>query len=144
MGKRKMKRANLKGSTAINRKASEDYLLKNGNREEVTERGSGLQYEMLEEGDGGFVEYGSTITVNQKISLVDGTVISDTFKSGEPDTFVLKDAIKGYHEGLLLMNVGDRYRFSIPHELAWNKKGTSTVGPYSTIIIECQILSIDG
>ncbi len=143
MGRGKPRITNQKGSSAINRIAGEKYLLKNQNREEVTVQGSGLQFEVVESGDGGFVEYGSTLTVNQKITLVDGTVVDDTFKSGTPEVFKLKDAIKGYHEGLLLMSVGDRYRFAIPSELAWNKRGTKVIPPSSVILIDCTLISVD-
>jgi len=57
--------------------------------------------------------------------------------------FKLKDAIKGYHEGLLLMSVGDRYRFAIPTELAWNKRGTKVIPPSSVILIDCTLISVD-
>ena len=143
MGRGKPRKTNQKGSAAINRKASDNYLDKNATREEVTVLGTGLQYEVIEKGDGVFVEYGSMITVDQRVMLVDGAVISDTYKTGIPETFKLKDAIKGYHDGLLLMSVGDIYKFSIPYELAWNKRGTKVVPPFSAIIIECKLLSIE-
>lgn len=141
MGRHKPPMKNHKGSAAINRKSAEDYLKKNGNRPEVITKGSGLQYEILEEGNGPFVEYNSILTVNHKVYLLDGTVIEDTYKSGFPETFRLKEVIKGYHEGLLLMSEGDRYRFAIPPELAWNKRGSNEVPPYALILIECTVLS---
>ena len=143
MGRGKPRKTNQKGSAAINRKASDNFLVKNGNREEVTTLGTGLQYEVIKSGNGVFVEYGATLTVDQKVTLIDGSVISDTHKTGEPETFLLKEAIKGYHDGLLLMSVGDTYKFYIPYELAWNKRGTNVVPPFSAIIIECTLLSID-
>lgn len=143
MGRGKPRKTNMKGSAGINKQASIAYLKKNKTKEGVITQGSGLQYEILEKGDGAFVEYGSMITVDHCVSLVDGTIIDDTRASGEPETFALKDTIKGYHEGLLLMSVGDRFKFSIPHELAWNKKGSSQVGPFSTIIIDCTVLAVE-
>ncbi len=137
------KRTNTKGSAGINRSMGEKYLKKNGQKEEVETRGSGLQIEFLERGDGGFVPYGGTITVEQKITLVDGTVLSDTEEDERPETFLLKDVIKGYHEGLLMMNVGDRCRLTIPHELAWQKRGTNAVPPSSVIIIDCKVISVE-
>lgn len=143
MGRGKIKKVNLKGSAGINKQASLAYLKENKTKKDVIVRSSGLQYEILEKGDGPFVENGSIITVDHCVSLVDGTIIDDTRESGEPETFALKDAIKGYHEGLLLMCVGDRFKFSIPHELAWHKKGSTRVGPFSTIIIDCTVLSVE-
>ncbi len=141
MGRHKPPRTNHKGSAAINRKNATEYLKKNGNRPEVTTKGSGLQYEIVEQGDGGFVEYNSILTVNHRITLLDGTVIEDTYKSGSPETFLLKEVIKGYHEGLLLMSVGDRCKFAIPPELGWNKRGSNEVPPFALILIDCTVLS---
>jgi len=136
-------RTNTKGSAGIHRSMGEKYLKKNALKEDIEIRGSGLQVEVIERGDGGFVPYGAKITVEQKVTLVDGTVLSDTEVDERPETFLLKDAIKGYHEGLLLMNVGDRFRFSIPPELAWHKRGTNTIPPSSVIIIDCKVLSVE-
>ncbi len=141
MGKHKPKKTNHKGSAAINRKKGSDYLDNNGRRDEVTELGSGLQYEIVEANGGEFVEYNTTLTVEQKITLVDGTIISDSKSDGFPEVFKLKDVIKGYHEGLLLMSVGDRYKFAIPPELAWNKRGSNEVPPFAVILIDCTVVS---
>lgn len=134
---------NRKGSTGLNKKESENFLAKNRSKAEVTELPSGLQYEVLERGDSGFVMEGDTVKVHQRILLIDGTVIADSYKSDEPEIFPLNEAISGYKEGLLQMSVGDRYRFTIPPELAWGKRGTSKkIGPFAVVIIDCRLLGI--
>lgn len=143
MARGKEKR-NRKGSTGLNKKESENFLAKNRARSEVSETPSGLQYEILEEGSGGFVMEGDSVTVHQRIKLVDGTVIVDSYKQDEPETFSLSEAIAGYKEGLLLMSVGARYQFIIPPELAWGKRGTSKkIGPYAVVIIDCRLLAAE-
>lgn len=89
------------------------------------------------------VESKSLVTVEQKVSLIDGRVISDTSRTNAPELFLVKECIKGYREGLLLMNVGDTYKFFIPSNLAWHKKGIKEIPASSVVIIECTILSIE-
>ncbi|MFC1761492.1 FKBP-type peptidyl-prolyl cis-trans isomerase [Planctomycetota bacterium] len=144
MGRRKHSRKkNTKGSAGFNRKNSEDFLDKNRRKPGVVETDSGLQYLVMEEGEGTspFVE--DTVVVQQRISLVDGTVIVDTYKTPDPAIFRMQEAIEGYREGLLLMKVGSRYRLFIPSDLAWGKRGAgSRIGPYATLIIDARLVDI--
>lgn len=134
---------NRKGSTGLNKKESESYLVKNRQKAGVQELPSGLQIEVLEAGAGGFVMAGDSVQVHQRISLVDGTVIVDTYKANEPEIFAIDEAIAGYREGLLQMHVGGRYRLTLPSDLAWGKRGTSKkIGPYAVVIIDCRLLAI--
>lgn len=134
---------NRKGSTGLNKKESENFLAKNRSKASVLETITGLQYEILEAGDGLIVMDGDTVTVHQRIKHIDGTIIADSYKEDTPETFALQEAIPGYKEGLLLMRVGARYLFTIPPELAWGKRGTSKkIGPYAVIQIDCRLLSI--
>ncbi len=136
MARGRKKFPNRKGSAGVNRNISDNFLAKNGVKEGVITTDLGIQYEVLQEGSGGFVPTNALVTVHQQVKLMDGKVISDTRELGIPDTFKLKEAIRGYHEGLLLMYVGSRYRFVIPPEIAWGKKGTNAVPPNSVIIIQ--------
>lgn len=134
---------NRKGSTGLNKKESENYLRKNSSKSGVQKFSSGLQMEVLEEGDGSFVMGGDTVQVHQRISLIDGTVIVDSYKTNEAEIFPVDEAIAGYKEGLLQMHVGGRYRLTLPPDLAWGKRGTSKkIGPYAVIIIDCRLLAI--
>lgn len=134
---------NRKGSTGLNKKESENYLAKNRAKAGVEEFPSGLQMEVLEAGDGGFVMEGDTVEVHQRISLVDGTVIVDSYKNNESEKFLIDEAISGYKEGLLQMHIGGRYKLTLPPELAWGKRGTSKkIGPHAVIIIDCRLIGI--
>ncbi len=136
-------RKNTKGSTGFNRKNSEDFLTRNRGRPGVRETDSGLQVLVLQEGDGASPASEDRVIVQQRISLVDGTVIDDTYKTPDPAVFGLAEAIEGYREGLMGMKVGGRSRFFIPPDLAWGKRGAgSRIGPYAALIIDVRLVAI--
>lgn len=137
------KKKNTKGSAGYNRKNSEDFLARNLKKPGVTETDSGLQILVLEEGDGSSPMVEDTVVVQQRISLVDGTIIDDTYKTPDPAIFPMQEAIEGYREGLMTMKVGGRSRFFIPSDLAWGKRGAgSKIGPYATLIIDARLHEI--
>lgn len=140
---RKKEKKRGKGSVGLNRKAGTEFLDKNRKKFEVIETSSGLQYSVIEESKGKQPEIENEITVHQRILLIDGTVIKDTYRSGEPDTFDLNEGIEGLKEGILLMNEGARYKFFISPELAWGKRGAGEkIGPYSTLIFDIRLQNI--
>tara|TARA_Y100000310_G_C20555410_1_gene750257 strand:+ start:286 stop:534 length:249 start_codon:yes stop_codon:yes gene_type:complete len=82
--------------------------------------------------------------VHQRIKLGDGSVIDDTYKKGLPEEYAVSEAIEGLQEGFQLMNVGARYEFVIPPELAWGKRGNSgTIGPNAVMIVDARIVGIE-
>ncbi|MCF7847240.1 MAG: FKBP-type peptidyl-prolyl cis-trans isomerase [Kiritimatiellales bacterium] len=82
----------------------------------------------------------STVEVNQRILLVDGTVIKDTHHGTETDTFTIKEAIDGLKEGLQLMKEGGKFRFVVPPNLAWGKRGAGEkIGPYVALIFDIRL-----
>jgi len=136
-GKRK------KGTTGFNRKNSETFLLKNRAKPEVIVLDSGLQYTIVDRGSGPQPGADDTVMVHQRISLIDGTLLDDTYKKNEPAVFTMKEAIEGYREGLFFMPQGSRFKFFIPPHLAWGKRGAgSKIGSESVLIIDCRLLEI--
>jgi FKBP-type peptidyl-prolyl cis-trans isomerase FkpA len=132
-----------KGSQGFNRKNSEDFLDKNSRKDGVVTTESGLQYIVVDEKEGDSPTPDHTVIVQQRIMLIDGTIIADTYKGVEPATFTMKEAIEGYREGMQLMSVGARYKFFIPSDLAWGKRGAGNkIGPYTTLIIDCRLVEI--
>lgn len=130
-----------KGSQGQNRKQSEDFFNKNRTRKGVIETSTGLQYIVREEGEGPSPIEQSTITVHQRITLLDGTIIRDTYKEPEPETFDLSEGIEGLKEGIPLMNTGAKYRFFVPPDLAWGKRGAgSKIGPYATLVFDIKLI----
>jgi len=132
-----------KGSSGQNRKASEDYMARYSQKDGVVTTASGLLYRELEAGTGTAPKLNDWVEVNQRILFVNGKVIADTYKSGETDTFSMKEAIPGIREGLQLMTEGARYEFVVPPELAWGKRGVGDkIGPNAVLIFDLRLLAV--
>ena len=130
-------------SKGANQKASDSFLTLNATKKGVVTTPSGLQYLVLEEGDGPSPTATDSVTVHQRITLTNTTVIADTYKKISPESFSMEEAIEGYREGLSLMKEGARYRFFIPPDLAWGNRGAGkAIGPYMVIIIDCRLLKV--
>jgi len=129
-----------RGGAGQNRAETEAFLKKNRSKPDVVETPSGLQYTIKDSGTGKSPDEWSTVEVNQRILLVDGTVIKDTYHGTETDTFTLEEAIDGLKEGLPLMKEGGKFRFVVPPDLAWGKRGAGDkIGPYATLIFDIRL-----
>ena len=125
--------------------ASEQFLEENAAKEGVTVTDSGLQYEVLEEGDGPKPSVDDTVSVHYVGTLLDGTEFDSSIARGEPAEFPLKGVIPGWTEGVQLMNVGSKYRFVIPSDLAYGDRGAGqAIGPGETLVFEVELLEIKG
>ena len=130
--------------TAANRKRGEDYLKSNAEMEGVTVTDSGLQYSVLTQGDGAKPSAGDKVTVHYRGTLIDGTEFDSSYSRGEPTSFKLDQVIPGWTEGVQLMNVGSKYRFVIPAELAYGERGAGgAIGPFETLIFEVELLEVN-
>jgi FKBP-type peptidyl-prolyl cis-trans isomerase FklB len=119
------------------------FLAENGQRPEVTTTASGLQYEVLEEGDGKMPKATDQVTVHYTGKLLDGTVFDSSVERGQPATFGLNQVISGWTEGVQLMKVGSKYRFYIPSDLAYGARGAGNdIGPNATLIFDVELLEI--
>ena len=137
---RKKYKTKTKGSAGQNRAETETFLKKNRSKPGVIETASGLQYTLLEQGTGKSPDEWSTVEVNQRILLVNGTVIKNTYDGTETDTFTMAEAIDGLKEGLPLMKEGGKFRFVVPPDLAWGKRGAgSKIGPYAALIFDIRL-----
>ncbi len=126
-----------------NLKAGEDFLAANKQKPGVTELPSGLQYEVLTEGNGPKPLATSTVTCHYHGTLIDGTVFDSSVKRGQPASFPLNMVIKGWTEGLQLMGTGAKWRFFIPPHLGYGDRQVGpTIGPNSTLIFDVELLSI--
>ena len=118
-----------------NAKANEEgtaYLAENGAKEGVTTTASGLQYEVLVSGDGAKPTANDQVTVHYHGTLIDGTIFDSSVDRGQPATFGVTQVIKGWTEALQLMSIGDKWRLTIPSELAYGNQGAGgTIGPVS-------------
>ena len=119
------------------------YREQNAMRDEVTTTESGLQYEVLTEGDGAKPAATDTVKVHYKGTLIDGTEFDSSYSRGQPATFPLNGVIKGWTEGVALMPVGSKYKFVIPPELAYGERGAGArIGPNETLVFEVELLEI--
>lgn len=129
---------------AANLKAGQDFLATNKTKEGVVELASGLQYEILKEGDGAKPTAFNSVTCHYHGTLINGTIFDSSVQRGKPATFPLNMVIKGWTEGLQLMSVGSKYRFFIPANLAYGERQVSAeIGANSTLIFDVELLGIN-
>lgn len=104
---------------------------------------SGLLYEILEPGAGESPQATDTVTVHYTGQLIDGTEFDSSRRRGEPATFPLNRVIKGWTEGLQLMQTGATYRFVIPPDLAYGPAGAPPrIGPEATLVFEVELIGV--
>ncbi len=121
----------------------ESFLAENKTREEVTETESGLQYMVVDEGDGEMPTNTSTVVVHYTGTLLDGTVFDSSVQRGQPATFPVNGVIAGWTEALQLMKVGSKWKLFIPYQLAYGEQGAGgAIKPYSTLIFDVELLEI--
>lgn len=127
-----------------NSRLGNEFLIQNKSKEGLITTASGLQYQILTQGDGTVHPKASdTVTVHYHGTLIDGTVFDSSVDRGEPIAFPLNRVIKGWTEGVQLMLVGDKYRFFIPSELAYGNRTTGKIGGGSVLIFDVELLKIN-
>ena len=123
--------------------AGKEFLVLNALKDGVVTTESGLQYEVLVEGDGPHPKETDEVEVHCHKMYVNGVQYESSFNFGYPYSFPLRREIAGWREGLLLMKVGSVYRLYIPSDLAYGPVGQGAeVGPYETLIYETELLAI--
>lgn len=126
-----------------NKNAGEAFLVENKKRPEVKTTESGLQYEVITEGTGAKPTATDKVTVHYHGTLIDGTVFDSSVEGGKPISFALNGVIAGWTEGVQLMKEGAKYKFYIPQELAYGNRPAGQIEPYSALIFEVELLSIE-
>ena len=120
------------------------YLAENGSKEGVKTTESGLQYEVLVSGNGAKPTTTDQVTVHYHGMLTDGTVFDSSVDRGEPATFGVTQVIKGWTEALQLMSIGDKWKLTIPSNLAYGDQGAGgMIGPGATLVFEVELLGIN-
>ncbi len=126
-----------------NAAAAEAFLTENAAKEGVTVTESGLQYEILREGEGANPGPTDQVRIHYKGTLIDGTQFDSSYDRGEPAVFGVNGVISGFGEGLQLMTVGSQYRFFIPSEIGYGANGSGqNIGPNAALIFEVELLEI--
>lgn len=129
----------------VNSKAGEAFLAENGQRAEVKTTPSGLQYEVLKEGDGAMPAATDQVEVHYTGKLIDGTVFDSSVDRGVPATFGVTQVIPGWVEALQMMKAGSKWRLFIPSQLAYGPQGAGNViGPNATLIFDVELLKVIG
>lgn len=122
-----------------------EFLERNKSNEGVQVTESGLQYRVIEEGNGKSPTETSLVTVNYSGKLTNGEEFDSSYRRGEPASFPLNGVIRGWTEGLQLMKEGAKYEFFIPYELGYGERGTGSgsIPPYATLIFVVELISVD-
>lgn len=131
-------------ATEKNLEEERAFLAKNKLRPEVDTTASGLQYEVIVQGEGPFPNANSQVTVNYEGKLLNGDIFDSSYERNEVIQFSLEQVIVGWTEGLQLMNPGSKFILYIPSELAWGERGAGEdIPPNSMVIFTVELISID-
>lgn len=134
--------ANAQSLSKRNTERGDKYLKDNKAREEVVTLDSGLQYEVLVDGNGSIPTRNDEVKVHYHGTLVDGEVFDSSVERGEPSTFGVTGVIKGWTEALLLMKVGSKWKLTIPSDLAYGESGSGAIGINEVLVFEVELLGI--
>jgi len=119
------------------------YLAANAKKAGVKTTESGLQYEVINEGAGASPTSDQQVTVHYEGTLIDGTVFDSSYKRNSPATFGVTQVIGGWVEALQMMKPGDKWKLTIPHELAYGERGAPpSIPPFATLVFTVEMLSI--
>ena len=131
------------GQNNNNLEAGLTFLSENSTKEGVIELPSGLQYKVLNEGEGELPTLTDQVKCHYHGTLIDGTVFDSSVERGQPAVFPVKGVIQGWIEALQLMSTGSKWRLFIPSELGYGEQGAGgAIGPNSTLIFDVELLEI--
>ena len=134
----------LEAKYGENKAAGIKFLEENKTKEGVVTTESGLQYKVIKAGKGEIPSKTSTVKVNYKGTLIDGTEFDSSYKRNAPASFRADQVIAGWTEALTMMPVGSKWELYIPQELAYGSRETGgQIKPFSTLIFEVELLEIE-
>lgn len=123
--------------------AGEAFLAENGKKEGVVTLPSGLQYQVLKEGNGKKPSATDQVVCHYEGTLIDGTVFDSSYQRNQPATFGLNQVIAGWTEGVQLMQEGAKYRFFIPYNLAYGERGASAqIPPFAALVFDVELIEV--
>ena len=125
------------------KEAGEKYLAENAKKDGVITLPSGLQYQVLKEGNGKKPSAKDSVKCHYEGFLIDGTVFDSSVQRGEPAVFPLDGVIVGWTEGLQLMREGGKYRFFIPYKLGYGESGAGqSIPPFATLVFDVELIEV--
>ena len=123
--------------------AGESFLADNAKREGIVVLPSGLQYQVLKEGNGKKPSSTDQVKCHYEGTLIDGTIFDSSYQRNEPATFGLNQVIAGWTEGVQLMSEGAKYRFFIPYNLAYGERGAGAqIPPFAALVFDVELLKV--
>ena len=121
----------------------EQFLAENAKKEGVKTTASGLQYQVLRDGNGKQPKATDQVECLYEGTLIDGTKFDSSYDRGQTATFPLNQVIAGWTEGLQLMHEGAKYRFFIPYQLAYGERGAgASIPPYAALIFDVELVAV--
>lgn len=138
------KMASIKAKQYLpNKTAGEKFLAENKKKPGVVTLPSGLQYKVVKKGNGPIPKATDNVKVNYRGTLIDGKEFDSSYSRKEPATFRCDQVIKGWTEALTKMPVGSKWILYVPASLGYADREVSSIKPYSTLIFEIELLSIE-
>lgn len=123
--------------------AGESFLAENAKKEGIVVLPSGLQYQVLKEGNGKKPSATDQVKCHYEGTLIDGTIFDSSYQRNEPATFGLNQVIAGWTEGVQLMSEGAKYRFFIPYNLAYGERGAGAqIPPFAALVFDVELLKV--
>lgn len=123
--------------------AGEEFLAENAKKDGVVTLPSGLQYQVLKEGNGKKPSATDQVVCHYEGTLIDGTVFDSSYQRNQPATFGLNQVIPGWTEGVQLMQEGAKYRFFIPYKLAYGERGAGAqIPPFATLVFDVELIEV--
>ena len=123
--------------------AGEAFLAENAKKDGVVTLPSGLQYQVLKEGNGKKPSATDQVVCHYEGTLIDGTVFDSSYKRNEPATFGLNQVIAGWTEGVQLMSEGAKYRVFIPYNLAYGERGAGAqIPPFAALVFDVELIQV--
>lgn len=119
-----------------------DYLKTNAERPGVMVLPSGLQYEVLTQGEGAMPTREDQVRTHYHGTLIDGSVFDSSYERGQPAEFPVGGVIAGWTEALQLMPVGSKWRLHVPSELAYGAQGVGGIPPHSVLVFDVELLDV--
>ena len=121
----------------------EAFLAENAKKEGVVSLPSGLQYQVLREGDGRKPAATDQVECHYEGTLINGQVFDSSYQRGQTATFGLNQVIAGWTEGLQLMQEGAKYRFFIPYNLGYGERGAGqSIPPFSALVFDVELIDV--
>ncbi|MFC2515038.1 MAG: FKBP-type peptidyl-prolyl cis-trans isomerase [Prevotella melaninogenica] len=123
--------------------AGEAFLAENGKKDGVVTLPSGLQYQVLKEGNGKKPSATDQVVCHYEGTLIDGTVFDSSYQRNQPATFGLNQVIAGWTEGVQIMQEGAKYRFFIPYNLAYGERGAGAqIPPFAALVFDVELIEV--